>query len=251
MPRTEKSHDSTMKCKAVVFDLFGTLVEPISWEQEDALYAQIAEVLALPQEGFTRLWRETRSMRLASGLDTIRKNIAFVGKRLNKPLKSSQIEEAVAMRLAFTRSALTPREDAEKTLGDLVSQGCRMALLSNCSPEVPELWTETTFSMLIDTPIFSCVAGIEKPDLRIFQMASSKLMLSPEDCVYVADGENGEMAAAAKLGFQTVLIRSYDDAGQPVRKNPGAWKGPEIDILGELMHILRVEPDADFFDSVS
>ena len=48
-----------MKYKAIVFDLFGTLVDNFSLREHEDVLRQMAAVLSVPSEGFARLWVKT------------------------------------------------------------------------------------------------------------------------------------------------------------------------------------------------
>ena len=76
--------------------------------------------------------------------------------------------------------------------------GLRTALISNCSPDVPELWPTTPYVQLIDEPLFSCVERLVKPDSNLYLRAWTRLGVGPEDCVYVGDGGDHELTGAAR-----------------------------------------------------
>ena len=59
--------------------------------------------------------------------------------------KPHAIEGARAIRYRSIRERLEPRPGAVELLKALRDQGYLLGLLSNCSPEVPELWSETPF----------------------------------------------------------------------------------------------------------
>ena len=52
-----------MKYQAVIFDLFGTLIDNFSLREHQSVLAQMASVLSAPPDDFTRLWFETSDHR--------------------------------------------------------------------------------------------------------------------------------------------------------------------------------------------
>jgi len=59
------------------------------------------------------------------------------------------------------------------------------------------------------------------------------------ECLFVADGDNGELAAARKLGFDVVMIRPswlLNDYRQNAEED---WEGPRIERLSELIQYLK------------
>jgi putative hydrolase of the HAD superfamily len=138
--------------------------------------------------------------------------------------------------LQQTRRALEPRPDAVPTLAHLKKEAYKIGLLSNCSVEIPILWPETAFTDLIDSTIFSSRERLKKPDPRIYHLACERLGVKPEQCVYIADGENYELTAAAKVGLHSVLIRNpLRDNGSELLREAREWDGDVISSLSEIL----------------
>jgi putative hydrolase of the HAD superfamily len=77
---------------------------------------------------------------------------------------------------------------------------------------------------------------LKKPDPRIYQLACDRLGLRPEDCLYIADGENHELAAAAKVGLGTLLLRNLlRDNGSELLREAREWQGDTIATLPEVL----------------
>jgi putative hydrolase of the HAD superfamily len=62
---------------------------------------------------------------------------------------------------------------------------------------------------LFDVTVFSCDAGILKPDPRIYRLATDGLGLPPEQCLYVGDGGHRELRGAREAGLATALTVEY------------------------------------------
>ena len=140
------------------------------------------------------------------------------------------------IRLQLIRRTLSPRPDALATLARLKNEDYRIGLLSNCSIEIPIVWPETAFADFVDCAIFSSRARLKKPDPRIYQLACDRIGVKPEDCLYIADGENYELAAAAKVGLRTLLLRnSSRDNGSDLLREAREWQGDTISTLPEVL----------------
>ena len=110
-------------------------------------------------------------------------------------------------------------------------------MISDCAPELPEIWNDTPFAPYFDVTVFSCTAGMNKADPRIFQIALEQLAVEPENCLYIADGMRNELANAKKLGMHSVQILvpgEIDDS--PIRED---WQGPSITSLREVLDYLK------------
>ncbi len=149
---------------AVVFDLFGTLVDNYSYERYQQVLEANARTLHVPAADFRRLWNETTRQR-DSGALTLEASMKYICDRLGVALSTEQVDALIATRRVFLSWQMTPRPDAVSTVASLRRQGLRMALISNCGPIVPELWNESPLSGYFDTALFSCSAGVSKPDV--------------------------------------------------------------------------------------
>lgn len=125
-------------------------------------------------------------------------------------------------------------------LKQLKEEGYKIGLLSNCSIEIPLLWPETPFAEFMDATVFSSRESLKKPDPHIYDVACARLGAAPPDCVYVADGENFELAAAASAGLHPVLIRNTaaDSRGERLRE-AREWRGASIYALAEVSDFLK------------
>jgi putative hydrolase of the HAD superfamily len=226
-----------MKHKAVIFDLFGTLVDNFSRREHRGVLAKMAESLSVPVDAFQDMWaNETYVDRQTGGLPSTEANILYICRTLGMGPERAQIEAAVEVRVEFVRRGLVPRADAVSTLAELKEARVRLGLVSNCSSEVPLLWGETPFPGLIDTAVFSCEAGVMKPDPRIYLLACDRLNVSPGECLYVGDGSSRELTGAAQVGMSPLLIKVPYEASEDIhRPDEDAWKGQSISSLSEVL----------------
>ena len=153
-----------------------------------------------------------------------------------------QIENASRIRHDFVVQALTPRKDAIEVISTLKSNGHKIGLVSNCSPEPPVVWKDTPFAPLFDVTVFSSTAGLTKPDPRIYYMAIEKLKVNPEDCLYIGDGDSNELTGALKVGLQPILIRDPNEKPSNVIRSDyegDTWKGTVITSLKEVLNLVK------------
>jgi putative hydrolase of the HAD superfamily len=229
-----------MGYRAVVFDLFGTLVHPFAPALYERSLEEMAGALGLEPAAFRRLWWEdTSQARITGVLPTVEANLEHIAQALGASPTAPQLAEAVRIRLAFYRATLVPRADAVATLQAIKALGLRLGLISDCSCEAPLLWRETSFAALIDEPVFSCRAGFRKPDPRFFRLACERLDVQPQDCVYVADGYRHELAAAHSLGMHAVLIAvPGEETLSDGMMEAATWQGPRVAALSEVVRMV-------------
>lgn len=88
--------------------------------------------------------------------------------------------------------------------------------------------------------MFSSRIGLRKPDPRVYRLASEQLVVEPEDCLYVGDGDSKELSGAAQASMHPVLIRlAGEDGTQPHLVNREEWNGTVISALGEVLALVK------------
>ncbi len=224
--------------RAVVFDLFGTLVPNFSGAEYQAMAEAAAVVVRAPVEEFVRLYmHETYPLRLIGELATTEANVEYVCERLGIDPDEGRVAEAARLRIQLTRRVLqAPLPDAVEALTELRQSGYRIGLVSDCSCEVPLVWHETPFAPLIDATVFSCIEGYRKPDPRLYSLACERLRVGPTECLYVGDGSGKELSGAIAVGMRAALIRvAYEETTDTERPEVLTWRGLELKTLAEVL----------------
>lgn len=225
-----------MKYEAVIFDLFGTLVDNFSVREHEGVLAEMASVMGVPSDKFIRLWIDTFPQRVTGVLPTLLANIEYICQQLGAHVADSKVELAAQIRFNFTVRSVTPRAGSVETLSRLKSKGLKTGLISDCSTEVPTVWGNTPFVSLFDVTVFSCSVGIRKPDPHIYQIATEQLGVEPQSCLYIGDGSSRELTGASQVGMHPFLLRiESSDAHQIDRED---WNGPAISSLEEVLNLL-------------
>ena len=230
-----------MKYKAVIFDLFGTLIKNYSIQEHEAVLRQMASILLAPSEGFVRLWYDTFNERCTGVLKTPEDNIDYVCQKLGVPVKDNQVNLAARIRFKLTAQSMLPLPGSVALLSHLKSTGFKIGLVTDCSAEVPTIWQDTPFAPLFDVTVFSCVVGMKKPDPRIYYLATERLVVKPQRCLYIGDGSSHELTGAATIGMHPVLIRFPDENNKEIHRvdaETEAWDGPVISSLKEVLTLV-------------
>jgi len=229
-----------MQYSAVIFDLFGTLLDNYPYEGYQNVLRQVASVLNVPFDAFRRLWSETAHERSLGTIPTIEDNIEYICNKVGASIDSEKIELATKIRYDFIASIMIPRQGAIEVISCLKSQGLKIGLISNCTSETPIVWENTHFAPLFDVALFSSSTGLKKPDPRIYHLALERLAVQPEDCLYIGDGDSQELSGAGQVGMRPVLIRlAGEDGTQPHLINREEWEEPVISSLQEVLGLVE------------
>ena len=230
-----------MKYKAVIFDLFGTLVKNYTVQQHEGTLGRMADIVSAPRDEFIQLWYGTFNMRCLGELKTPEENVEYVCRKLSIAADNDLVKKAAQIRYTLTRDTLVPLPGALDMLSSLKKQGMKTGLVSDCSSEVPTIWPDTPFHSIFDITVFSCTEGVKKPDARIYELATGRLGVNQEDCLYVGDGSSNELTGASAIGMHPVLIIDPEEDRTGTHRvdfEGDNWDGPVISSLKEVVGLI-------------
>lgn len=228
---------SARKYDAVIFDLFGTLVDDVGHPEQNAarsrrVKTEMADAVGVPQEDFVGLWDVTVSRRNSGDIPSTEAGLKFILQELGITVDTALVQDAVRIRTDYYRQALLPRDDAVETLETLKARSYKVGLVSNCADPISVLWPTTPFNQHLDTAVLSCEVGLLKPNPQIYLLGCERLGVEPERCLYVGDGSSNELTGASEVGMDAVLIRTPDDTEDGKRQS---WDGARVSSLGEVL----------------
>lgn len=224
-----------MRYRAVIFDLFGTLVDSYAPAPYREMLAGMATALGAPSEAFITTWTGTTAARMSGEFEGIEDNLTRICRDLDVSPDATALAAAGRIHLDHARTALFPRPGALQTLREVKAWGHGVGLISNCSWEAPANWPGTPFATFVDTALFSCTERVLKPDPRIYYRCCLRLGVEPQDCLYL-DDSGAALEGAARVGMQPVLLR-WPEASSP-RPDSRDWRGDSIAQLREVLSFL-------------
>ena len=222
-----------MITKAVIFDLFGTLID-FSLSRHNECLKEMARVAGGDSPTFQASF-QALVPDLAIGKidleDAIRDAGCKAGSRgldfRSAPVAQVWNDEA--------RRSLTPKHGAIETLEELQQLGLGLGVVSGALPPIGDLWAQSAFARVIANPVLSYEVGMRKPDERIYRRACDLLRVSPVDCLYIGDGSSEELTGAQEVGMATFQIRvENEDEASSTYMNQEHWRGPTIRTLREV-----------------
>lgn len=232
--------------RACLFDLYGTLVDIHTDENQPALWRRVAGFTASHGAPYTAgdlrrtyLRRVEEAEALLAARDRaipgacpeIDLGPVFAGLYADKGVDAPPAlvaETALTFRRAST-THLRCYAGARALLAALRESGRRVLLLSNAQ----SLFTRPELDALGLTPLFdgiylSSEAGVKKPDPRFFRLALQREGLRPEDCIMIGNDPRCDGQGARRAGLDAWVIRSalsprelregYDQDSMDLRK---------------------------------
>lgn len=97
-------------------------------------------------------------------------------------------------------------DDVRPALDDLAAAGLMLGIVSNFEGWLEPLLEELGVSRLFDVKVISGNEGIEKPDLRIYELALQRMGVSAGEAAFIGDNPEFDIDPPAALGMFPVLI---------------------------------------------
>lgn len=192
--------------RAVVFDLFGTLVAAPTAADRSSAAAVLAAAAERPVANVVDYLRGTWQVRHDGTLTTVEQLSAHLlaevgGEALNLGAVMEAWRHLAPRRLRADQTVLA-------ALDTLSGAGLAVGLLSDTSAEIVEAWAPSNLASRFGSAVFSCAAGAIKPDESLYRRTLSELDVVAADTVlYVGDGGGDELRGAERLGMTAVRVR--------------------------------------------
>lgn len=222
-----------IKYKAILFDLFGTLVHHCPNKDFRQLMNDMSAPLGIPVENFTKDWIATSAKR-AIGELTIMANLQDIAFKNNIYPTKNSYRKIVNIRKKFFTNRLTPRPETIETLKLIKQKNYKIALVSDCGEDIPALFKKTKMFKYFDTVIFSCDAKVKKPNKEIYLKALNDLNIAPEEAIFIGDGGSNELTGANNVGLLPICLKDNNIENcfrYDAQKN---WHGKLIENLSQI-----------------
>ncbi len=227
--------------RAVLFDLYGTLVAP-DWPMLSAGRAALARRVGIDPDLALRAWADTHRTRMLGGYGSLEQDLAAVfALARGSATPSTTVDASLLSELADEervnwRRAVRLYADVPAEIGRLRAAGFGLAIVTDASAEAASVLYELGLDRAVDLTLASCDARSVKPEL--LDIAVERLGVEPSDITLV-DDQPATVAAADERGMRAVLIRRPD---APVADPAASAPGQVIADLGELSALLLGAP---------
>jgi HAD superfamily hydrolase (TIGR01509 family) len=224
--------------KAIFFDAGGTLLHLDSQRIRDLLSDELGIEISLDEFPRAQSLGMSRVAELvaagAGSTEQLKREfyttllpVAGVGKE--------KLSDAVDCAFKLARAEMLWRKTVDGTaraLEELKNRGYILAVVSNSDGRIESAFEQAGLAHYFDFFIDSFHVGVEKPDPRIFRLATSRALVAPEQAAYVGDLYWVDVVGARQAGLLPIL---YD----PFRLNA------EVDCtsIGRISDLLQTFDD--------
>jgi len=185
--------------QGVSFDLFETLVTESHASIQRA--SSLASRLGLNDDAYRRHWRSRRPD-VVLGRSTFRETLAQIARTLGTPPDERILDDILSERVRQKAAVLCDvQSDVLATMEALRARGLRLALVTNSFREDVAAWDSSPLHPFFDVALFSCVAGLAKPDPQVYLLACRELALRPPHVLFIGDGGDDELGGARRAGL--------------------------------------------------
>ena len=242
--------------KNYIFDLYGTLIDIYTDEEQMSLWKTLATFYShygvdyRPTElrsAYKRTVKDEEKRLKNKAIDYPEINLETVFIRLLKEgpkghpttrLVQDDKEWACAVANIFrieSYKKIKVYKNAERVLSSLKVRGSNLYLLSNAqrSFSVPEFET-TGLARFFTSTYISSDAGIKKPDPQFLEMLLSAEGLDRSECVMVGNDLESDMKIAGECGIDGILINTFPYSAAELQKK-NVYNFPVIRDLKELL----------------
>ncbi|HET6742330.1 MAG TPA: HAD family hydrolase [Kribbella sp.] len=219
--------------KVLLTDLFSTLISGGDSER-DVVNARMGAMLGVDPSTFQAAFDASSYERFIGAYGDLPSTLRVIAERCGGTPTDEQVQQATALRRTLAQRLLgRPPTATLETLAAFKAAGWRIGLVSNITAETQLQWPTSPLAQYYDATTFSAEVGAAKPDPAIYKAACAALDTTPADCVFIGDGNDNELTAAAALGMHT--IRTIEHAN-----NAPTWTGPTVTTFAALRELLRV-----------
>lgn len=210
------------RIRAVLFDVYGTLVDVTTDESADSRVWHELLPGEAPDPGALRaryLDLCAQEAERAGGLHPdfdIRPVLVRLAADFGAGAASRDPDRLARRFRALTRRGLFVRRDAAETLDALAARGLRLAVVSNAQAVfTDEELGRFDLPRRFETIVYSSDARARKPDPQPFRLALERLDLPADACAYVGDDPLCDVPTPAVLGMRTIFLGAWHGSAKP------------------------------------
>lgn len=217
--------------KVLLTDLFSTLISGGDSER-DVVNARMGAALGVDATAFQQAFDASAHERFIGAYGDLPSTLRVIAERCGGTPTDEQVQEATNLRRALAQRLLSRAPAATlETLAAFKASGWRIGLISNITAETQLQWPTSPLAKYYDATAFSSEVGAAKPDPAIYHAACDALGAAPADCVFIGDGNDNELVAAAALDMYAVRTTEHAD-------NAPTWPGPTVPTFADLRKLV-------------
>ncbi|WP_022761166.1 HAD family hydrolase [Butyrivibrio sp. AD3002] len=221
-----------MKYKNYIFDLYGTLIDIHTDEEQPELWEFMADYLAMNfsceydakklRKDYLRICRdEEKKLAKANGSKFPEIKIEWVWERLiGKPCSDADMRLLCNTFRERSRDRLVQYEGVAETLTAIKKSGGKVFLLSNAQRLFTEKELEdTNLTNFFDDIFISSDMGVKKPDERFLLELLEKHGLKKDESVMIGNEVLADVSVATGAGIDAIYLNTYAHTQKEIQRD--------------------------------
>ncbi|MEM9021882.1 MAG: HAD family hydrolase [Planctomycetota bacterium] len=196
-----------MATRAVIFNLYGTLVHETCQRAMLDATVRMAHELDVDPIRFASLWFHHAEQ-------TPRERaLAWIESNLERVCKDMEVELHPVLRRRLARQrdelmvqTLFPRQGALRGLAKMRGHGLKTAVVGDTPPDVPPLLQNTELVKHLDLVLLSTSNTWRHDDPRVLECVVKELGVPAQTCLFVSTGMGEDLHLAQSLGMTAVML---------------------------------------------
>ena len=191
-----------MKCKAIVFDAYGTLFDVNSAAEK--CKGKIGD----KWEAFSYFWRATQLEYtwLRSLMKRHKDFWQITEDSLDKSMKVFNIDKNMKNELLNLYKILSPYPEVKEILENLKDKNFKLAILSNGTPALLKgLVKNNNLNDLFDDLFSIEEVKIYKPDSKVYDLPVKKYKVKPEEIVFLS-ANTWDVSGGGNYGYNSIWV---------------------------------------------
>ncbi|ABC90765.1 putative hydrolase protein [Rhizobium etli CFN 42] len=191
------------KYKAVIFDQYSTLV----WEDAaNPFYDRVASDLGTDVNAFLTAYKSLGTATMSGKIVSMGERVSVAAQMAGFSGSSKLAHEIGERHLYLWLRSIRIYDDTHAALDLLRGKGFKLGLLSNASSYSEHILSMAGLRRHFDATILSYQIGQMKPATEAYRFTAELLGVRTEDCIYIGDGGDNELAGAHGCDMTTVLL---------------------------------------------
>ena len=225
----------TLMVKAVLFDLFETLITESRTRPPGV--SSLAPALGCEREAFRRHWKALRPA-VTIGRLSFRQALSDITTRLGSPADDLTLQHLCNERVRTKAEPFEQIEHQVLTMIDyLRNRGIRLGVISNCFAEDVAAWAHSSLASRFDCTVFSFEVGLAKPDPEIYREAARRLEADVSHTWFIGDGGHEELSGAEQAGVRPFRAIWFLSRWPHFRAEPGAIES--VATVGDIVSLVE------------
>jgi len=232
--------------RAVLFDLYGTLIEIRTDEQDPAVWGTLAQYLGYlgvtigPEELRGQYLRRVEFQLSSSPERHAEVDVFAVFRDIFTAYGRAKVSREKVIDAAMLFRSLSRRQFGLFPDAVAVLRRLRERYAVGLVSDAQWVFTEPELAMtglrdLFEVRVLSSRIGYKKPDTRLFAKALAALHVGPEHALYVGDNPARDLVGARRAGLRCILFRP---SGNGTGERPDAVVGQHAELPAAVESLL-------------